>query len=65
MGIFKKFMEALDNITTIKYFRKISKIKSKRIPLTIKKASKQVTKKKTKLTKNYSKIFGKPVPKKL
>lgn len=56
---------ALDYINAIKYFRKVNKIHSKKVPRTIKKASKQVTKKKTKLAKNYSKIFGKPVPKKL
>jgi hypothetical protein len=52
MGIFKKFMEAIDNIAAIKYFRKRSKIKSRRIPQSIKKASNKVRKRKTKQTAN-------------
>jgi hypothetical protein len=62
MGIFKKFMEAIDNIAAIKYFRKRSKIKSRRIPQSIKKASNKVRQKKNKLEKNYERIYGKKPP---
>ncbi len=60
MGVFEKFLDALDYITTLKFLRKH---RSKKIPRKIKKASARVKKQQAKLEKNYERIYGKKPPK--
>lgn len=62
MGIFKRFLEELDRLNVLKFFRGE---KGKKVPRKIKKQSIRARKLKTKLEKNYEKIYGKNLPREI